>query len=71
LKDYIDQKQFDEVLGAGNFGICQSMEASGIYVFKTLRNNGINDFEIKPKSVVYMVCLLMQKIKTISLLDYA
>lgn len=71
LKDYVARKQFDEILGAGNFGVCQSMEASGIYVFKTLRNNGINDFEIKPKSVVYMVCLLLQRGKQISLLDYA
>jgi len=34
-----------------------SMEAAGIYVFKTLKNNGI-DYELKPRNKILQVCLL-------------
>ena len=36
------------------------MESTGIYVFKTLKNNNI-DFELKPINKVLLVCLLCLK----------
>ena len=65
-KIYIMNKNFDLFLlscGSGfnsndyNQGKVYSMEAAGIDVFKTLKNNNIS-FEIKPKNKVLLITLL-------------
>ena len=62
LKGHIRHIKYDEMLGTGSgFWKYSSMEAAGIYVFKTLLNNGIRDFEIKPKTRIFMVVLLMER----------
>lgn len=47
-----------------NQRVIPSMEAGGIYVFKTLKNNNI-DYEIKPKNFVILTALLCSHKKII------
>jgi len=61
LKTELKKYVYDEMFGAGSgFNGCASMEAAGIDVFQTLRNNKI-EFEVRPKTKDLMVCLLMSK----------
>ena len=50
--------------GSGFGNSIKSMEAVGINVFATLKNNNI-DFEIKPQNKILLVCLLCKKLNEI------
>jgi hypothetical protein len=62
IKEYIARRGgYDDLFGAGSgFWGKPSMEAAGIYVFGTLKNNGI-PFEVKPVNKVIMVSLLLSR----------
>lgn len=57
LKIYIKKLSPDLILGNGHGIGSYSMEATGIYVLKTLWNLGIK-IELKPKTIVKLVCLI-------------